>query len=198
MRTKNLIRFAIALAAGVLAVVPVAVAAPGDNKIGSLTIQGVTANSSGPSGSDVYSYDISVKRPGSVSSVGKGAGASKATPSNLTVLKHIDNATPALFVAVASGQSFRSAKLDLDGGTGNAYLSYCFGNVLPVLDHHYNDGSAPDTTTRETLSLLFTGLAISVRGPFDGSDLTQGFDFSRNVKSPGYCPTLANNTRAHK
>jgi type VI secretion system secreted protein Hcp len=200
MRTKTLIRFSIALTAGLLAVVPVALASPGDHQVGTLTIAGITGGTSTGSGSggmDVYSYGISAKRL--VSSSGGGGGAGKATVSELSVLKHADQASPKLFLAVATGQHFTGAQLDLTGDSGQLpFLTYCFRDVQAASDRQYNDGSASQAAPSEALSLHFARVTI-VYSAF-GFFSKQGFDFRNNVTNTDACtpPASSNNGRANK
>jgi type VI secretion system Hcp family effector len=201
MHFKKITRFAIALVAGGLAVVPVAMGAdPGSNRVGQLTISGVTGGTSSGAGGamDVYLYDISIKNNSTIGSSSSGAGAGKATASQLQVIKHPDQATPKLFNLVASGQRMKDARLEINGAGGaSPYLTYCFSDVGVTSDHHYASGANEGDSPQEAVSLNFTRLAVTFNGPL-GNDLTQGWDFSRNSKAPAYCPSPVNNTRAHK
>jgi type VI protein secretion system component Hcp len=205
MSPKILARLTVALVLGALAaVVPVAMAAPGDHQVGTLTINGVTgggsynSNGSGPTGViDVYGYSLSIRRPSSLGSSG-GGGVGKATPSELSIVKRADQATPGLYADVARGRLYSGAKLSLaDGNGGSPYLTYCFTSLQPVADHQYNTGDdAPANgqsgVLAEGLSLKFSKVSITFSGPFQSSDISQGFDFSKNVPVTGGCPSGRN------
>jgi type VI protein secretion system component Hcp len=203
MSPKILARLTVALALGALAaIVPVAMATPGTSRVGTLTISGLTgggtygSNDSGASGAiDVYGYSLSVRRPSTSSSSGGGGGAARATPSELSIIKRADRATPFLYRDVAQGKPYASARLDLfDPAGGLPYLTYCLDSVQPVADRQSNDGDGGAAgTLEEGLSLKFTRITITFRGPFNNNnvDIKQGFDFARNVSAGPACSSPA-------
>jgi type VI protein secretion system component Hcp len=199
MSPKILARLTVALVLGALvAIVPAAMASPGDNKIGTLTINGVTgggAYNAGPSDGgviDVYGYSLSIKRPPNTDTGGpRGA---KARPSELSIVKRADRATPRLYTDIADGRTYSSAILRLTGGDGSTpYLTYCFAPVQLLLDRLYNDGDRADVgSLNEALTLNYGKISITFSGPFQTQDLNSGWDFSKNTQTSGGCPSGKN------
>jgi type VI protein secretion system component Hcp len=195
MSPKTLARLTVAVVLGALvAIVPVAMAAPGDTRVGTLTLSGVTGGGaygsadSGASGAiDVYGYSLSDRRP----SASNGGVAARAVPSDLSIIKRADRATPYLYLDVARGRFYKTARLDLfDPVGGLPYLTYCLDNALPVSDRQSNDGDGGAAgKLEEALTLKVLRVSVTFRGPFDNSDITTGWDFVKNTNGGPQCPS---------
>jgi hypothetical protein len=82
-------------------------AAPAASAAGTLSIAGLQ----GASSLDVDSYSWGVTSPVAIGSSGGGAGAGKATFSDLVVTRPVDSVSPRLVAAAATGQHFDTAVL---------------------------------------------------------------------------------------
>ena len=80
---------------------------------------------------DVSAWSLGVTNPGS-GHVGGGAGAGRATFTDLAVTKVLDKASPALLLAVASGRHIRTARLTVTSG-GPRPLEYLTVDLEDVL-----------------------------------------------------------------
>jgi type VI secretion system secreted protein Hcp len=103
---------------------------------------------------DVSAWSLGVTNPGS-GHVGGGAGAGRATFTDLSVTKVLDKASPALLLAVASGRHLRTATLTVTSGGPRPvdYLTVDLEDVL-VTSCLLADPADPDRPA-ENVSLQF-------------------------------------------
>lgn len=100
----------------------------------------------------------------SLGTAGGGAGAGKATFSKFIITKPVDNASPQLFKALATGAHFKEAKLALrlgaGPGNGKSYLMFVFGLVF-VADIQWSGGDA--SLAEEQVTFEYGQLGILYR-----------------------------------
>jgi type VI secretion system secreted protein Hcp len=118
---------------------------------------------------------------------GGGAGAGKVTFSDFNFMMPVSKASPALFLACATGQHFKTAKLSVQKAGGKAvddYLTWTFSDVL-VTSYQASAGGGDDGPT-ESVSLHTTKAVVSYKpqkadGSFDTA-IAAGFDVKTNKK----------------
>jgi type VI secretion system secreted protein Hcp len=111
-------------------------AAPAATAAGTLTIAGLQ----GASSLDVESYSWGVTSPVDIGS-GGGAGAGKATFSDLVVTRPVDGVSPRLIAAAATGQHFDTAVLVVP--TRKGAMRYTFDLVFVTGVQHTSSGDRP-------------------------------------------------------
>jgi type VI secretion system secreted protein Hcp len=147
-----LVAVVLALVAGVLGsgLAQAASASPAASAVGTLTIEGLQ----GASSLEVESYSWGVTSPVSVGSPGGGAGAGKATFSDLVVTRPVDAVSPKLIAAAVTGQHFDSAVLVVP--LRKSVLRYTFDVVFVTGVQHSGSGDRP----LETLSLTYGAVRV--------------------------------------
>jgi type VI secretion system secreted protein Hcp len=95
---------------------------------------------------------------------GGGGGAGKAVPSDFNIVKHIDKASPAIMVAVCTGEHIRDATFTVEqargGRGGEAFLKI---KLTDVLISSYQTGGGGNDVPTDQVSLNFVKLNIQVR-----------------------------------
>jgi type VI secretion system secreted protein Hcp len=117
-----------------------------------------------------------------------GGGAGKVVFQDLHVTAPVSKASPALFLACATGQHFKEAKLSAQRGGGKAsgdFLTWTFSDVL-ISGYQTGGSEAGDTPPIDSVSLNFTNAQISYKaqkpdGSLDAA-ITAGFDVKTNTK----------------
>jgi type VI secretion system secreted protein Hcp len=122
-------------------------------------------------------------------SPGSGGGASRVQFQDLHFTTPASKASPALFLACATGQHFKQAKLSAQraaakGGAGD-FLTWTFSDVL--VTSYQTGGSEPETAPVDSVSLNFSKAQISYKAQkADGSldaAITAGFDVKTQTKA---------------
>lgn len=116
-----------------------------------------------------------------------GAGAGKVAFSDFNFIMPVSKASPALFLACATGQHLKSAKLSAQkaGGKGvGDYLTWTFSDVL-VTSYQTSAGGGDDGPM-DSVSLNAARAVVSYRpqnadGSF-GAAIPAGFDIKTNTK----------------
>ena len=118
---------------------------------------------------------------------GTGGGAGKVNFQDFTFTTRVSKASPPLFLACATGQHFKEAKLDArKAGKGQQeFLTWTFSDVL--VSSYQTGGADGDDVPADAVSLNFFKAQISYRpqkadGSFDTA-ITAGFDVKTNKKS---------------
>jgi type VI secretion system secreted protein Hcp len=117
---------------------------------------------------------------------GGGGGAGKVQFQDFTFSTRVSKASPALFLACATGQHFKQAKLDArKAGKGQQeFLTWTFSDVL--VSSYQTSGADGDDGPSDAVSLNFSKAQISYRPQKpDGSldtPITAGFDAKTNTK----------------
>ena len=125
-------------------------ASHGEKTAATLTIEGLE----GASALELQSFSFGVKNVTSGGTAGGGAGAGKATFSDLNVTRSADGVSPRLFGAVATGEHFPSATLE--ARVGKSSLRYTFHLVFVTSLQHSGDRDG----VSESLSLTYGSVAI--------------------------------------
>jgi type VI secretion system secreted protein Hcp len=117
---------------------------------------------------------------------GSGAAAGKVAFQDLSFMMRISKASPALFLACASGQHIKEAKLvgRKAGKAQQEYLTWTFSDVL--VSSYQTSGSDGDDSVVDSVSVNFSKAIISYKGQkADGSPdtpITVGWDAKKNAK----------------
>jgi type VI secretion system secreted protein Hcp len=129
---------------------------------------------------EVESFDWSAANPVSIGSAGGGAGTGKVKLNELTVMKRVDSASPALFKRVATGQWFPSMVLSVRragaAGAAAVYLTYTFGAVWVTSVSPSGDGDQ----MRERVTFAYGSLNQSYRRQTAAGTLTSPVDSTWN------------------
>jgi Type VI secretion system effector, Hcp len=125
-------------------------AAPGKS-VGTLTISGTPTVRSGAGTTEFQLVGFEFSRPGGA----VGTAARKA--GELTITKHVDKSSPALFKACATGQHFNKVTISLRKAGGGKTLTYKLSNVVIGSIERTYDGEQPT----EVLTLDYTKVEIA-------------------------------------
>jgi type VI secretion system secreted protein Hcp len=151
------------------------------------TIEGESPDSKHGKEIQLLSYSFGADQPAS-SAVGGGAGTGKVNMHDLTVLKHVDKASPKLLVACCTGQHIKSAVLTVrKAGTDQQdYMIVTLSDVL--VSSHQNTGqpSGTDLLPTEQISLNFSKINFEYKeqgadGTLKGT-VAGGYDVKQNKK----------------
>jgi type VI secretion system secreted protein Hcp len=119
-------------------------------------------------------------------SPGGGAGAGKVAMQDFQFAARMSKASPKLFLACASGQHFKEARLaGRKAGKGQQdFLTWTFSDVL--VSSYQTSGSEDDDLPRDTASLNFAKIRVDYRPQkADGSldaPVSAGWDRKANTK----------------
>ena len=102
-------------------------------------IKGESTDKGHPGEIDIESFSWGVTAPNSVGSAGGGGGVGKVVFSDLTIVKLVDTASPALFKTAASGNFLPAVQLTCRkaGGTQQEFLTV---KMTEVLVSSYKEG----------------------------------------------------------
>ena len=134
---------------------------------------------------DVMSWSWGEANAGS-HPAGSGGGAGKVSFHDCAFTTRVSKASPALFLACATGQHFKEAKLAArKAGKGQQeFLTWTFSDVL--VSSYQTSGSEGDEAPLDSVSLNFSKAQISYRPQKpDGSldaPISAGFDVKTNTK----------------
>ena len=110
---------------------------------------------------EVLSFSMGVSNLGS-GDVGTGSGSSRASLSDLSVMKRVDKASPGLFVNCCTGKHFDTATLSVRKAGGDApveYLKYDLSEVyISAVQESGSDGGGIAT---ESVSLNFSKIELT-------------------------------------
>ena len=119
---------------------------------------------------------------------GGGAGAGKVAFQDLHFTTLVSKASPALFLACATGQHIKQAKLSAQrsGKASGDFLTWTFSDVL-VSSYQTGGSEQGGTTPIDSVSLNVTKAQISYKaqkadGSFDTA-VTAGYDVKTNTKA---------------
>jgi type VI secretion system secreted protein Hcp len=110
---------------------------------------------------DVLSWSFGESNPGSVAT-GGGASAGKVQMSDFNFMKATSKASPKLFLACASGQRMKEAKLSAvkTGAMQQEYLTWTFSDVL--ISSYQTTGSGGDISM-DSVSLAFAKVQVEYK-----------------------------------
>ena len=131
-----------------------------------------------------FSWGVANSGAGYAGSAGRATG--KSSPSDFSIVKKIDKASPDLFAACASGKHTKEMLVTLRkaGGTPLEYLTYKFSDVM--VSSYQAGGSSGGDLPVESISFNYAKVEIKYT-PQDSkgagmSPVGTGFDFSLGVK----------------
>ena len=134
---------------------------------------------------DVVSWSWGVTQMGTHQS-GGGGGAGKATPSDLNVMMYVCKASPKLFLACATGEHIKTAKLTFRkaGGQQQEFMTVLLSDVL--VSSFQAGGSAGGELPTDNFSLNFGKIEVEYKpqkpdGTLD-SPVKTGYDYKLNKK----------------
>jgi len=134
---------------------------------------------------DVVSFKLGVEQKG-VSDFGGGAGAGKSTFHPVRVFKYVDKASPALFLACATGKHIKSVVLKArkPGDPPHEYLTIKLEDVLISGVNHESADQDGSNILLESVSLNFAKIEITYIPRNDdgspGAPIKVAFDLKRN------------------
>jgi type VI secretion system secreted protein Hcp len=130
---------------------------------------------------EVLSFSWGVANPGSVTH-GGGGGAGKPTFQDLSIVHHIDKATPALLKACATGTHLKDATIThRKAGKGQQeYLIVKLNDIIiTAVSHGGTAGQLPD----ETVSLAFAKVDLEYKPQKPDGSLDAGIHFKYDLKT---------------
>jgi type VI secretion system secreted protein Hcp len=134
---------------------------------------------------DVLSWSFGETNAGTAAA-GGGAGAGKVQMSDFNFMTATSKASPKLFLACATGQRMKEAKLAAvkAGAMQMEYLSWTFSDVL--VSSYQTTGSAGDDVSMDSVSLAFSKVKVEYAPQkADGSldtPIVAGWDAKANKK----------------
>ncbi len=135
---------------------------------------------------EVTSWSWGESRP-AAPATGSGAGSGKVHFEDFAFTTRLSKASPALFLACASGQHIKEAKLAARKGAAKGqqeYLTWTFSDVL--VTSYETQGADGDDSVQDAISLNFSKAVVSYKAQkADGSlaaPITVGWDAKKNAK----------------
>jgi len=124
-------------------------------KIGNNDIKGESIDGKHKDEIDILSWSWGAKQQGT-SHVGTGAGAGKVAVSDLSITRHLDKASPLLFLACCSGRHFDKVYLTCRKAGGESQVEYLKITLTGVfVSSVQSGGSEADDRPTETVTLNF-------------------------------------------
>jgi type VI secretion system secreted protein Hcp len=133
---------------------------------------------------DVEAWSWGETNPGTLAT-GGGAGAGKVQMQDLSIVTRVSKASPALFLACATGQRMKEAKLAAvkSGAMQQEFLTWTFSDVL--VSGYQTSGAGGDLVT-DQVSLNFSKIRVEYKAQKpDGSldtAITAGWDQKASKK----------------
>jgi type VI secretion system secreted protein Hcp len=148
-------------------------------------IEGESVDSKHKGWLEVESWSWGETNPTPATGGGGGGGSGKVQVQDLFVSTRVSKASPKLFLACATGQRMKEAKLAAvrAGKTQVEFLTWTFNDVLVT---GYQTGGSSDELPGDQVSLSFSKLKVEYRAQkADGSHdvpVTAGWDVKTNKK----------------
>jgi type VI secretion system secreted protein Hcp len=117
---------------------------------------------------EVLAFSWGLSNSGSTH-VGGGAGAGKANVQDVSLTKYIDQNSPDLFIAVASGSHFPQATLTFVGRAGSPVVEIAMEDVL--VTSLSTGASGSESIPTENVSLNFALVTFTVNGESETWDI---------------------------
>jgi type VI secretion system secreted protein Hcp len=145
---------------------PPGAGAPNQRVIGQITITDINTE---PVPVRAFSWGVKMSI---ASGGGGGGGAGKANFDDLRVVKDLDENSPKLLVAAATGRHLQRAVLTIfeEGSTSTPLATYTLTDVLLTVDAHGDDGKAGGAPTEE-IQFTYSKIELTARGVSGGFDL---------------------------
>jgi type VI secretion system secreted protein Hcp len=135
----------------------------------------------------VKEYSFGVANTGSVGSASGGAGAGKATFSDLTFTTPVSAASPKLMLACASGTHYDTAVLTVRRTVGKNTQDFFRLTLRTVLVSSYQDhGSSADDNPMDSVTVAFAALKIDFmpQSPSGAAGPTTSAGWDRTKNEP--------------
>jgi type VI secretion system secreted protein Hcp len=129
---------------------------------------------------EVLSFSWGVAQSGSISS-GSGGGAGKATFHDLTIIHHIDKATPGLMRACAIGTHIKEATIT-QRKSGKGQQEYLIVKMNDIIITGVTHGSNT-TDSSETVTLAFAKVDLEYKPQKQDGSLDAGIHFKYDLKA---------------
>jgi type VI secretion system secreted protein Hcp len=147
-------------------------------------IKGETTDKEHKDEIDVMSYSWGVSQTGTMA-FGGGAGAGKAQFNDFNFQTNVSKASPALFLACASGTHIKEATITVRKAGNDSKQDYLILKLTDVLVSSYNAQSGGDRPT-ESISMAYAKIEFTYKPQnADGSlgaPVTAGWDLKANKK----------------
>ena len=149
-------------------------------------IEGESTDSKHAGWLDVDSWSWGETHPAAPAGGGGGGGAGKVSFGDFAFITRVSKASPKLFLACASGQHIKEAKLvgRRTGKDQQDFLTWTFSNVLVAA--YQTGGAEGGDLPRDSVSLNFSKVSVEYKGQkADGSldtAVTAGWDSKTNKK----------------
>ena len=117
---------------------------------------------------EVLAFSWGLSNSGSTH-VGGGAGAGKANVQDVSFTKYIDQNSPDLFIAVASGSHFPEARVTFVGRAGSPVVEIVMEDVL--VTSLSTGASGSESTPTENITLNFAVVTFTVNGESESWDI---------------------------
>jgi type VI protein secretion system component Hcp len=125
-----------------------------------VTVNGLSCQTTaGTNMFSVQAWSWGASNPVDIGSGSTGAGAGKASISDLNVQKNFDQCSPALFGAVVTGKHFNTLTLTQLDGNGNVVLTLTLSEVL--VSSWQMSGSVNQDLPIESVSFAFAKVCIA-------------------------------------
>jgi type VI secretion system secreted protein Hcp len=148
-------------------------------------VQGESVSEHHPDAIDVQAYSMGVSNPVTIGGATGGAGAGKASFSELNVSKPLDRSSPVLMHDLARGAHYRSADLYVEDLNGRLINWFHMETVFVSSLQDSGGGQLP----AESLSLVYGALVWTYypqnSDGSSGTPITEGWDAIRNTDCPG-------------
>jgi type VI secretion system secreted protein Hcp len=131
----------------------------------------------------LLSFKIGAQQATQLNLAGTGASAGKSQFTTLTLYKGIDQTTPELFIACATGKLIKSAMLTVSSTDSGIFFQVALQNVYisTINDDSTNSDGGPPC---ESFSLSYSKIGWQYTPPDQGAPLAGGFDIIKNVSIP--------------
>jgi len=138
----------------------------------------------------VKEYSFGVSNTGSVGSPGGGAGAGKASFSDLSFTAPVSAASPKLMLACASGAHYDTAVLTVRRSGAKSPQDFFRLTLKTVMVSSYQDaGSSTDDVPTDSVTLAFAALKVDYLSPTasgaPGPSTSASWDRTKNQPSKG-------------
>ena len=130
---------------------------------------------------EVLSFSWGIKQ--NIASSGGGGGAGRPQISDFSIVKHVDAASPELFVAVCSGEHFKDALFTVADSQGRKGAPEAFLKIKmsDVLISSYQTGGAGTEVPTDQVSLNFAKVEIAVRNTQGQRTQAESCDFIKGT-----------------
>ena len=131
---------------------------------------------------EVLSFSWGVTNAGVSSGGGGGAGAGKATFQDLSIVHHVDKASPLLLKACATGTHIKDATIT-HRKAGKGQQEYLIVKLNDVIITGVTHGGSPGQAISENVTLAFAKVDLEYKPQKADGTLDAGIHFKYDIKS---------------